>query len=135
MAVISHPIAGLNAKQAVRISSFEKKPLRGQMPAMARQATRNVACVTGIYLRRPPMADISLEWTAWMIHPAPRNNRALNMACVNPSPPACGSAEVLTPSATIIKPICEMVLNASTRLISLWTQATTAAYSAVKAPM
>ena len=94
-------------------------------------------------MRRPPMADISLEWTAWMIHPAPRNNRALNMACVKrwnieamyPSPPACGSAEVLTPSATIIKPICEMVLNASTRLISLWTQATTAAYSAVKAPM
>ncbi|CDD24958.1 unknown [Alistipes sp. CAG:29] len=105
------------------------------MPAMARQATRNVACVTGMYRRRPPMADISLECTAWMMHPAPRNSSALNMACVKrwnieamyPSPPVWGSAEVQTPSATIMKPICEMVLNASTRLMSLCTQATTAA--------
>ena len=28
------------------------------------------------------MADISLECTAWMMHPAPRNSRALNMAWV-----------------------------------------------------
>ena len=110
---------------------------------MARQATRDVACVTGMYRRRPPMADISLECTAWMMHPAPRNSSALNMACVKrwnieamyPSPPVWGSAEVQTPSATIMKPICEMVLNASTRLMSLCTQATTAAYSAVKAPI
>ena len=80
--VIIHPMAGLNWKQAVRISSFEKKPENGGMPAMARQAMRNVQCVTGIYLRRPPMADISLLWTAWMMLPAPRKSRALNMAWV-----------------------------------------------------
>ena len=83
MAVIIQPIAGLNWKQAASISSFEKKPLSGQMPAMARQAMRNVMCVTGIYRRRPPMADISLLCTAWMMLPAPRNNNALNMAWVN----------------------------------------------------
>ena len=48
MAVITHPITGLKAKAAVRISSLEKKPLRGQIPAMARHATRNVACVRGM---------------------------------------------------------------------------------------
>ena len=48
MAVITHPMTGLKAKQAVRISSLEKKPLRGQMPAMARQATRKVTCVRGM---------------------------------------------------------------------------------------
>ncbi len=46
--VITHPITGLKAKHAVRISSFEKKPLRGQIPAMARHATRNVKWVSGM---------------------------------------------------------------------------------------
>ena len=70
------------AKAAERISSLEKKPLSGQMPAMARQATRNVAWVTGMRRRSPPMADISFECTAWMMKPAPRKSSALNMACV-----------------------------------------------------
>ena len=48
MAVITHPITGEKAKQTVSISSLEKNPLRGQMPAMARHATRNVAWVSGI---------------------------------------------------------------------------------------
>ena len=48
MAVITHPMTGEKAKQAVRISSFEKKPLRGQIPAMARHATRNVKWVSGM---------------------------------------------------------------------------------------
>ena len=39
-----------------------------------------------------------------------------------------------TPKATIIKPIWEMVEKASTRLISVWKQAITAAKSEVKAP-
>ena len=43
---------------------------------------RKVMWVIGMYLRKPPMADISLLWTAWMIHPAPRKSRALNMAWV-----------------------------------------------------
>ena len=76
-------MAGLNWKQAVNISSLEKNPENGGMPAMARQAIRKVICVIGIYLRSPPIADISLLCTAWMMLPAPRNSNALNMACVN----------------------------------------------------
>ena len=44
------------AKQAVRISSLEKNPANGKMPAMARQPKRNVMWVMGMYLRRPPIA-------------------------------------------------------------------------------
>ena len=96
MNVITHPITGLKPKHAARISSFEKNPLRGQIPAMARHATRNVTWVTGMYFLSPPIADISFECTACMMQPAPRKRRALNMACVNrwnmeamyPSPPS-----------------------------------------------
>ena len=77
---MTHPMTGLKPKHAVNISSLEKNPENGTMPAMARQAMRNVMCVTGIYLRNPPIADISLLWTACMMQPAPRNNKALNMA-------------------------------------------------------
>ena len=49
---------------------------------MAKQAMRNVTCVTGIYLRKPPITDISLLCTAWMMQPAPRKSKALNMAWV-----------------------------------------------------
>ena len=96
MNVIRTPIAGLNLKQAASISSLEKNPLRGQIPAIERQATRKVMWVSGMYLRSPPMADISLEWTAWIMQPAPRKRSALNIACVKrwnieamyPSPPS-----------------------------------------------
>ena len=135
MKVMIPPITGLNLKQTASISSFEKNPLNGQIPAMARQATRKVICVTGMYFRSPPMVDISLECTAWMMQPAPRKSRALNMACVKrwnmeamyPRPPSCGSADVHTPKATIMNPIWEMVLKASTLFMSLCTHATTAA--------
>src|SRR3712207_5505567 len=80
--VITQPIVGLYPKHAARISSFEKNPENGGMPAMARQAIRNVQWVTGMYLRNPPIADISLECTAWMMLPAPRKSNALNMAWV-----------------------------------------------------
>ena len=83
MRAIIHPITGLYWKQAVRISSFEKNPENGGIPAMARQAIRKVMWVIGMYLRRPPMVSISLLCTAWMMHPAPKKSRALNMACVN----------------------------------------------------
>ena len=82
MTVITHPITGLNAKQAVRISSLEKKPENGGIPEMARQAIRNVQWVIGMYLRKPPMVLISLLCTAWIMQPAPRKSNALNMACV-----------------------------------------------------
>lgn len=61
MTVITQPIVGLYWKQAARISSLEKKPENGGIPAMARQAIRKVICVIGMYLRNPPIADISLE--------------------------------------------------------------------------
>ena len=120
-------------KAAVSISSLLKNPEKGGMPEMARQATRKVACVTGRYLRSPPMWLISLLWTAWMMAPAPRNSKALNMAWVKrwnmeamyPSPSCPSMPE--TPRATIMKPIWEMVEKASTRLMSVCTQATTAA--------
>ena len=96
MKVITQPMTGLKLKQAASISSLEKKPLNGHMPAIARQATRKVMWVTGMYFLSPPIADISFECTACMMHPAPRNSRALNMAWVNrwnmeamyPSPPS-----------------------------------------------
>ena len=81
--VIIHPHTGLYCIQAVRISSFEKKPENGGIPAIARQEIRNVMCVIGMYLRKPPIMAISLLCTAWMMQPAPRNRQALNMAWVN----------------------------------------------------
>ena len=51
-----------------------------------------------------------------------------------PNPPSDGIIDVHTPNATIMNAICDMVENANTRLISLCTHATTAAYSAVIAP-
>jgi hypothetical protein len=54
----------------------------GKEIILARQATRKVRCVKGIYLRRPPMRLISLLPMVWMMAPAQRKSRALNMACV-----------------------------------------------------
>ncbi len=76
------PRKGENMNVAERISSLLKNPERGGMPAIARQATRNVMCVTGMCLRKPPISAISLLCTVWMMAPAPRKSRALNMAWV-----------------------------------------------------
>ena len=81
--VIIQPTTGLYAKQAVIISSFELKPEKKGIPAIAKQLMRKVILVIGMYLRRPPIIAISLLWTAWMIQPAPRNKQALNIAWVN----------------------------------------------------
>ena len=43
------------------ISSFELKPEKNGIPAMAKQLMRKVMLVIGIYLRRPPIIAISLE--------------------------------------------------------------------------
>ena len=64
--------------------------------AIARQAMRNVMCVTGIYFLRPPMCSRSLLCTACMMEPAPRKSSPLNIAWVKrwnieamyPRPPA-----------------------------------------------
>ena len=58
--VIEAPHQGLYWKQAVTISSFELKPLKKGIPAMARQLMRKVQWVMGMYLRRPPISAISL---------------------------------------------------------------------------
>ena len=61
MPVMIQPTTGLYWKHAVMISSFELKPEKKGIPAMARQEMRKVTCVMGMYLRRPPMNAISLE--------------------------------------------------------------------------
>jgi len=60
----------------------EESGKRG-MPAMARQAAKNVMWVMGRYLRNPPISYIKLLCMAWITEPAPRNSNALNMAWVN----------------------------------------------------
>ena len=71
-----------------RISSLEKNPANGTMPAIARQEIRNVIRVIGMCLRRPPIVVMSPG--VWlppcsmpcMTEPAPRNRHALKNACV-----------------------------------------------------
>ena len=70
-----------NANQ--RISSLEKNPASGGMPAMAAVATANVTKVTGIFRARPPIFRMSCSPDmAWITLPAPRNRHALKNACV-----------------------------------------------------
>lgn len=52
---MNQPRNGENWKQAAMISSLEKKPLKGGMPAMARQPMRKHTLVIGMYLRSPPI--------------------------------------------------------------------------------
>ncbi len=47
------------ANVSPRISSFEKKPANGGMPAMASVAAHMVMNVTGMKRRRPPMLRMS----------------------------------------------------------------------------
>ena len=60
-----------------------KNPARGKIPMSASDPTMNVRNVHGMSLRRPPMSDMLLEWTAWITDPAPRKSRALKKAWVN----------------------------------------------------
>ena len=59
--VIHQPQTGEYSKQAVIISSLELKPEKNGIPAMARHEMRNVMWVIGMYLRKPPIVDISFE--------------------------------------------------------------------------
>ena len=58
------PNIGLKLKVAANISSLLKKPEKGGIPEMARQATKKVICVTGRYFLNPPIWLISLLCTA-----------------------------------------------------------------------
>ena len=66
-----------------RISSLEKKPARGGMPAMAITPAVMVQKVTGIRVRRPPILRMSCSPPmAWMTEPAARKSSALKKAWV-----------------------------------------------------
>ncbi len=73
----------LLAKANHRISSFEKNPASGGMPAIAAVATAKVANVTGIRRASPPILRMSCSpLIAWITLPAPRKRHALKNACV-----------------------------------------------------
>ena len=82
----SHAVAAVPSfaarKAEPMISSFEKNPASGKIPARARDPMMNVLYVCGMNFRRPPMSLMLFECTAWMIEPAPRNRRALKNAWV-----------------------------------------------------
>ena len=71
------------AKAYQRISSFEKKPASGGMPAIAAVAIAKVAKVSGIRRARPPILRMSCSPpSAWITLPAPRKRQALKKAWV-----------------------------------------------------
>ena len=100
------------------ISSLEKKPAKGQIPAIARVAIHMTTHVTGMYLRSPPMLRMSCSsrwpsaWCAawcmeWMTAPAPRKRSALKNECVTRWKTAAVKAP--TPAARNMKPSWETV--------------------------
>ena len=117
-----------------RISSLEKNPANGGIPAIASVAMNIVQYVVGIRLRRSPILRMSCSpLIAWITEPAPRKSSALKKACVNTwNTPA---ANAPTPSARNMYPSCETVEYASTRLMSFCTSPIEAAKIAVSAPM
>ncbi len=75
------------------ISSFEKNPAKGQIPAMARVAIHMVIQVMGMYFLSPPMFRMSWgsAWLCvwcrawcmeWITAPDPRKRSALKKAWV-----------------------------------------------------
>ena len=71
------------AKEYQRISSLEKNPASGGIPAIAAVAIAKVAKVTGIFRASPPIFMMSCSPDkAWITLPAPRNRQALKNACV-----------------------------------------------------
>ncbi len=62
---------------------MEKNPAVSGNPASASDPMMNVTKVTGMWRRMPPMSLMSLECTAWISDPAPRNSSALKNPCVN----------------------------------------------------
>src|SRR5690606_36880297 len=126
------------------ISSFEKNPANGQMPAIASVPIHIVTQVTGMYFFSPPMLRMSCAsawlcvWCsasciAWMTAPEPRNSSALKKACViRWKMPA---ANAPTPTPMNMYPSCETVEYASTFLMSVCTSPIVAATSAVSAPI
>ena len=57
-----------------------KNPLKGIIPARARDPNSMTREVIGIDFERPPISRMSFVWTAWITLPADRNRRALKNA-------------------------------------------------------
>ena len=92
-----------------------------------------VTKVTGMYFFRPPICRMSCcPAIAWMTEPEQRKSRALKNACViRWNAPA---ANAPTPIARNMKPSCETVEYARTRLMSFCTRPIVAAMNAVATP-
>ena len=120
-------------KVLYRISSLLKNPESGGMPAIASVPMSIVQKVTGRCFFRPPMCRMSC-WPAiaWITEPEQRKSRALKKACVMRwNAPA---AYAPTPMARNMKPSCDTVEYASTRLMSFCTRPIVAATNAVATP-
>jgi len=117
-----------------RISSFEKNPENGKMPAIANVEMTNVMCVTGIHFLRPPILRMSCSPPiAWMTLPEPRNKQALKKAWVIKwKMPA---AYAPTPMPMNMYPSWLTVEYARTRLMSFCATPMVAANKAVSAPI
>src|ERR1700674_5969051 len=117
-----------------RISSFERNPANGGMPAIANVAMNMVQCVMGMRLCRSPMLRMSCSpLMAWITDPDPRNSSALKKACVKTWKTQAENAP--TPRGRNIYLSCETVEYASRGLISFCTKPMEAAKIAVTAPM
>src|ERR1700674_4344611 len=117
-----------------RISSFERNPANGGMPAIANVAGNMVQCVMGMRLCRSPMLRMSCSpLMAWITEPDPRKSSALKNAWVKTWKTPAANAP--TPRARNMYPSCETVEYANTRLMSFCTRPMDAAKIAVSAPM
>src|SRR6185369_8238817 len=111
------------------ITSLEKNPENGGTPARAASPIDMQMKVTGMVRRRPPIRVIELVPTAWITQPAARNSSALKAAWVsrwNSAVPGNPTANPANMNATWLT-----VLQASTRLMSSWAVAASAASSMV----
>ncbi len=110
-----------------------KNPENGMTPASASEPMRNVAHVTGMCRRSPPISRMSCVLAEWMMTPAPRKSSDLKNACVTRWKSAAPT--LAAPSAMNMSPSCEMVEYASTFLTSCWTAASSPPTIAVIDPM
>ena len=76
------PTLALNALH--KISSFEKNPASGGMPAIASAEIKNVSHVVFMCFDSWPILNMSCSpESPWMTEPAPRNKHALKKAWVS----------------------------------------------------
>jgi hypothetical protein len=121
------------ARAEKRISSLEKNPANGGIPAMARVESMKVQKVTGIHFLRPPICRTSCSPPmAWITDPEPRNRHALKKAWVMRW--KIDATKAPTPAPRNMKPSWLTVEYASTFLMSVCARPIVAAKSAVIQP-